>query len=393
MQGYGLPIEATTVHRLLQVSRNGYDGKGWAFEFHRGNPLPFRFVVVDEVSMLDVDTAAALFDAFAPGTHVLLVGDPYQLPPVGHGAPLRDLIAAGLPYGELTEIRRNAGDGVMLCRDLKHGRQFWASNDPAREGEINVPAGCNVRYINTRTGKQSQVVLSRLLKSVPADFDPVWDVQVLVALNEKSDVSRKVLNSLLQDQMNPAGVRVPGNPYRVGDKVICTSNTLLPLVPEPGEFVAPIEEMEQVAENSNDVDVKEFVANGEIGRVISVEPRSMNVRFECPARTVLVPMGKPSGTTGDGGSDSQGCKFDLAYAITIHKSQGSQWPITILMIDESGGANWVGSRELYYTALSRFEKLSLVIGNRTVIDKHCRKIALKERKTFLRELLTEDAAA
>lgn len=384
MQRYGLTLEAMTVHRLLQVTRNGYDGKGWGFAFNRACPLPFRVVVVDEVSMLDVDTAAALFDAFAPGTHVLLVGDPYQLPPVGHGAPLRDMIAAGMPYGELTEIQRNSGDGVLLCRELKHGRRYWASNDDG--GTIDVAAGRNVRHFETRSGAQSAKMLSLMLASLPAGISPLWDVQVLVTLNDKSEVSRRVLNERLQEQLNPHGETVPGNRFRVGDKVICTSNTLLPLVVDSLPDDLMISELEGEPGEPEE-EQKEFVANGEIGQVISVEPKRMTVAFDCPARTVLVPMGKPSGSSGDSGEDSQGCKFDLAYAITVHKSQGSQWPITITMVDGSGGANWIGSRELYYTALSRFEKLSVTIGSRVVIDRHCRKVALKERKTFLRERL------
>lgn len=95
MHGYGVRIEATTIHRLLEIGRNGHDGKGWGFMRNESNPLGKRFVVVDEVSMLDVDLAADLLGACGDGVHVLWVGDPGQLPPVGHGAPLRDLIAAG----------------------------------------------------------------------------------------------------------------------------------------------------------------------------------------------------------------------------------------------------------------------------------------------------------
>src|SRR5690606_14383539 len=99
-------VEATTIHRLLGVSRNGHDQKGWGFMRNRGNPLPNRFLFVDECSMCDCDITASLLDACKPGTHVLFIGDFAQLPPAGHGAPLRDMIAAGIPYGELTEIHR-----------------------------------------------------------------------------------------------------------------------------------------------------------------------------------------------------------------------------------------------------------------------------------------------
>jgi exodeoxyribonuclease V alpha subunit len=122
LHDYGVDVEATTVHRLLQIA--GKTADGFKFAHNRDNPLPLRVVFLDEASMLDVDLAAALVAALAPGTHLLLVGDPYQLPPVGHGAPLRDLLAAGLPAGELTEIRRNSGMIVEACRDIKNGYRY-----------------------------------------------------------------------------------------------------------------------------------------------------------------------------------------------------------------------------------------------------------------------------
>src|SRR4030095_542560 len=109
IQRYGVDLTATTIHRLLRVRhRHGHVDR-FRFEHDEDNPLAYRFIVIDESSMLDTDLAASLFSACAPGTHVLLVGDPYQLPPVGHGVPLRDLLQAQLPQGELIEIQRNAG--------------------------------------------------------------------------------------------------------------------------------------------------------------------------------------------------------------------------------------------------------------------------------------------
>src|SRR5262245_18598677 len=119
---HGIDLTASTIHRLLKVSNA--NGDGFRFKHDEDNPLAYRFVVVDEASMLDTDLAASLFSACIPGTHVLLVGDPYQLPPVGHGVPLRDLLRAGLPQGELTEIQRNAGMIVHACASIKAGRRF-----------------------------------------------------------------------------------------------------------------------------------------------------------------------------------------------------------------------------------------------------------------------------
>lgn len=397
MQANGLNIEAKTIHRMLGVTRNGYDGGGWGFKHNAGDPLPYDFIVVDEVSMLDVDTAAALFDAIAPGTHVLLVGDKFQLPPVGHGAPLRDMINAGVPIGELTEIHRNEGGIVTACKEIKDNGQYVVSSPIVIIGQ-----GHNLKHWETKNPAQTlQVLEQRLLKhAAAADVDPVWDVQILVSLNGsktgKNDLSRAKLNPRLQAILNPDGEQVKGDPFRVNDKVICTSNTWLPLVDENGEqqFEDPDEQEEgdpfdHRSDDKKKQPVEEFVANGEIGRVVAVEGNSMRVYFASPERFVKVFMGKPKGGSGGHGNDSKGCKFDLAYAITCHKAQGSQARIIITLADFSRASDMVASREWWYTALSRAETLCLTIGMKANITRQCKRVGLKDRKTFLVEQLTQ----
>jgi exodeoxyribonuclease V alpha subunit len=188
----GIALDATTIHRLLEIGRSGRDGRGWGFKRNRGNPLPQRFIVVDEASMLDTTLASKLFEALADGTHVLLVGDTGQLPPVQHGAPLRDLIAAGVPCGTLTEIKRQGGEPntiVQACADIKTARRTFATvdrYDPAR--------GHNLRLIEVPADNpaQSVEVLLALVRQFKASgkFDPVWNVQVLSAMNTASEVAR-----------------------------------------------------------------------------------------------------------------------------------------------------------------------------------------------------------
>jgi exodeoxyribonuclease V alpha subunit len=371
LQQYGIGLEARTIHRLLAVGRNGHDGRGWGFQYNAQNPLPFQFVIVDETSMVDTSLAANLFDALHPTTHVLLIGDPFQLPPVGHGAPLRDLIAAGVPCGELTEIKRNAGDIVFGCRKIKEGERF----EPRMA--LDLPAGHNWKHIESPSATTTLRHLQFLLQSPPGGINPTWDIQVLVAVNEKSELSRKNVNSLMQGWLNPHGQGLKnGPPFRVGDKIICTSNTWLPIPDLDDEAVPPVPKSPL-----RESELKEFVANGDLGKVLAIEPKRMLVEFQSPPRLCLVPF------VGQGESESQGSKFDLGYALTCHKAQGSQAPIVIALIDEFSGANFVTSMEWWRTAVSRAEKICLTIGQWSVFQRQCRRLSLRDRKTFLRERL------
>lgn len=371
-------------------------------------------MIVSNCSMLDVGLAADLFSACADGTHILLIGDPYQLPPVGHGAPLRDIIASDVvPCGELTEIHRNAGTIVKACRSIKNGEKF------ATVDAYDPVAGDNLIHCETATSAESleelQSILSQFKES--GRFDPVWDCQVLVAVNKRGEISRAALNKMLQGMLNPeadedadadeverydeeSGELIPAvaaaktNPFRVDDKIVCVRNT----------WAKPSKSKGGSGEKNNKNTVADagasisevFVANGEIGRVTSVAPKLAVARFENPRRLIDIPIGKikkeDADDGGGAGDDSEnkdrggrGCDYDLAYAITGHKSQGSEWPCVIVMIDE--GAGMVASREWVYTSISRASKLCIMIGKRAVVDRQCKRVALGVRKTFLLEML------
>jgi exodeoxyribonuclease V alpha subunit len=371
-------IEATTMHRMLGVSRNGHDRKGWGFIHNSDNPLLKRFVFLDEQSMTDTDLWASTLAAISPGTHVLCVGDFAQLPPVGHGAPLRDMIAAGLPYGELTEVHRNGGDIVTACRDVKEGRPFRPS--PC----VNLEAGHNLPHVEAARPTLVLGALANLLRSCPAGIDPVWDVQVLCAINEKSEVSRKLLNAMLQNILNKDGEQVENMRFRMNDKVICGTNQMLPVVACPfcncgsAESVLWNGKQNECSECGRLWPLKQmpvdFVANGEIGRVSHLEKGLLYVSFDAPARTVRV----GPGAIGD---------FDLGYALSCHKFQGSQAPYVMIVADDSNGAGRVCSWEWWRTGWSRAQRLCFTIGKLSTIHRQCRKSALRDRKTFLVELL------
>jgi exodeoxyribonuclease V alpha subunit len=383
---YSIALEATTIHRLLEIGRNGHDGRGWGFQRSRDNPLDKSVVVVDETSMVDVPLMAALLQACGDGTHVLFLGDPYQLPPVGHGAPLRDMIAAGVPSAVLTEIKRNAGLIVTACAAIKDGAKFRTCQ------KFDAATGDNLRWIECDTPEAQLDALRSVIQGVKQGgrFDPVWECQVLCALNDASPVSRNPLNEMLQGMLNPPLDTVPtGGPFRVRDKIICLRNSMMPL-------------WERLTDDHSPTDTASyhkllpaadcFVANGDVGRVLAVDASAAVVQFLWPDRTVKIELRKGSkddpsneGKAGGGMSD-----FALAYALTVHKSQGSEYPLVLMMVDDQAGQ--VASREHLYTAISRASKLCICIGRRATADRQARKVALAKRVTFLRELIQGEPA-
>jgi exodeoxyribonuclease V alpha subunit len=244
-----LPLQATTIHKLLGV-RAGGDG-GWKFAFDEDTPLPFKYIVVDETSMLDTDLAAALLRACAPGTHLLLVGDVHQLPPVGHGAPLRDLLDAGVPAARLTEIRRNSGLIVESCAKIKDGEHF----EPVRRlSDWNDQK--NLVHLPARGVEAMLETLASVYDWLGSErrWDLVDDVQVLSARN----ATRKRLNKDLQLRLNKDG---EGNHkvFKVGDKIINLKNGFFSSMTPGG--------------------LREYVANGDIGRVEAFRGRQMAQGF------------------------------------------------------------------------------------------------------------------
>lgn len=380
MRGHDLDVPAATVHRTLGVQRNGHDGKGWGFLHNAMNPLPQRFVFVDEASMLGTNLASSLLAACAPGTHVLFVGDFAQLPPVDHGAPLRDMIEAGVPYGELEEVHRNGGDIYRVCADLKAGLGYRPSR------HCNLTEKANAPHIECSRPTQQLSALARMLKSPPADIDPVWDVQVLCAVNDNTPVCRAVLNAGMQKILNPDGRYAEEGGFRLGDKVICKSNTLLPVVKcqagtgcvaRADEILWDKAEGRYVcracgAEWKPSEMTGDLVANGELGKVVLVEEGLIHVAIDTPERTVRV-------------SGEFLNAWDLGYAITTHKSQGSQWKVVIEMVDDSHAADRVTSYEWWRTAISRPEQLNVTIGSLAAINRQCKVSSLRGRKTFLVE--------
>jgi len=364
-----VPVGATTIHRLLRVQQLTRED-GWGFKYNRSDPLPWKFIFLDEISMMDADLMAAVMRACGHGTHLLMIGDPQQLPPIGHGAPLRDMLDAGIPCGKLREIRRNTGTVVRCCAAIRE-EQPWGT-----DGQLAPDRGQNLKLLRATNaeGATQQIIQSLAGIRQAKVADPVWDCQIIVAVNKGSMLSRKLLNRRLQQELNPQQGRKTGSPFRDNDKVICLKNSFVPIDPD-----APL------THNRDAVEEKVFVANGEQGRVINAELYRTFVTLESPLRQVIVPRGVESGA-GEDGLDT-GCDFDLAYAISCHRSQGSEFPIVFVVLDEYPGARMVCSREWLYTAISRTQTAGFLVGKKETADSMCQRQAIRKRKTFLTELI------
>jgi exodeoxyribonuclease V alpha subunit len=376
MRSHKIALRARTIHSLLGVESNTRTG-GWAFTHNENCPLPYKFIVVDEASMIDTDLCASLFRACASSTHVLLVGDVGQLPPVGHGAPLRDLIGAGVPTGELTEIRRNSGKIVESCHEIRGGKRFRVCS------RLNPAAGENLGLVSATDAKKAVERIVQTLKHLALHglAEPVWECQVVCAVNRKSALSRKDINKRLQLELNPDGEQAKGNPFRVMDKIVCLKNGFYPVVED-----APREYNEEANE-----DGKVFVANGEQAEVVEVQPRITMARLTAPKRWIKIPRGNSNENEQDEDDAGTGCKWDLAYAISCHKSQGSEWPVVLVALDEYPGARMVCSREWLYTAISRAKKVCYLVGKLETGHSMVLRQAIRKRKTFLAEAIRCDA--
>jgi len=339
---------ATTIHSLLQP-RRGNNGN-FVFGMNEKNKLSEDLLILDECSMITNALMASVMKAIdAKRTRLLLVGDHYQLPSVGAGAILRDLIASGqIPCTELTEIQRNSGDIVKACHQIKDGKYYTASK------ALDPDNGLNLRHIECRSPERIQEIIRQVVtgRMVERGFNPTWDVQVLSPTNERTILSCKGLNKVLQAELNP-NPKLENTIFRVNDKVIQTKNEKIK-TPTGGE---------------------ELVVNGDMGTIIdiSLKKKQIVVKFDNPSRTVSVPL------------RGKGNKLLLGYSITCHRYQGSEAPVVIIPVHS--GFNFFVNRPWLYTAISRAQSICITVGEFSAVEKAIDTQMVLHRKTFLKEKL------
>ncbi|MGW0699210.1 SF1B family DNA helicase RecD2 [Streptomyces sp. NPDC002867] len=328
--------EASTVHRLLELKPGGDAA------YDRDRPLDADLVVVDEASMLDLLLANKLVKAVAMGAHLLLVGDVDQLPSVGAGEVLRDLLTDGgpVPSVRLTRIFRQAQQSGVVT----NAHRINSGMQPVTSGMTDF-----FLFVAEETEDAGRLTVDVAARRIPAKFglDPRRDVQVLAPMH-RGPAGAGTLNGLLQQAITPARPDLPekrfgGRVFRVGDKVTQIRNNY-----DKG---------------------RNGVFNGTVGVVTSLQPDDQRL-------TVLT-------------DEDEEVPYDFdeldelahAYAVTIHRSQGSEYPAVVIPV--TTGAWMMLQRNLLYTAVTRARKLVVLVGSRKAIGQAVRTVSAGRRFTAL----------
>ena len=334
-------IEAKTIHRLLE-----FDPSSMGFKRDLDNPLECNAIVIDESSMVDLFLAHSLFKALPQDTSILLVGDTEQLPSVGPGNVLKDLIASGkIPVVRLTQVFRQAAESAIIrtAHQINHG------HIPKLEPiSMNATSDCLWHSGGTEPEHGVQTVCDLIEHYIPkAGFDPATDVQVLCPMT-RGVVGTRNLNKVLQQLINPPSEDktelVRGDSIlRVGDRVMQLKN-----------------------------DYNKEVFNGDLGMVMDIDHTEKEVTINFDDRDVVYDFADLNEIT-------------LAWATSIHKSQGSEYPVVILPLYTQHYV--MLSRNLFYTGLTRSKKLALIVGSSKAIAIAVKQVKQQQRYTRLRERL------
>lgn len=320
--------EAKTLHRLLEYAPR--DGE-YVFNKNRDNQLQYEAVIADESSMIDLSLFSHLLDALPLKSKLILVGDAAQLPPVGAGNVFRDLLGCGyLPTVRLDRIFRQAQQSLIVtnAHEILNGRMpvlnakdrdfFFIPTSSAEALHSLVESLCTARLPNAY------------------GFDPVRDIQVL-SPTRKGSSGTAALNETLREALNPADGKKEEIPFRG-------------LVFREGDKVMQIRNDYDLVGEKPDGDIENGIFNGDIGTVESIDRRAetLSVRFDDRLYTYSL-------------NSSEIDELEPAYAITVHKSQGSEFDAVVLPLFE--GPELLYTRNLLYTAVTRAKKILIIVGD------------------------------
>ena len=344
--------KASTIHRLLEVD---YTGGVVSFIHNDKNLLKCDVVILDEMSMVDVRLFQALITALRYSCRIIMVGDADQLPSVGPGNILGEVIRSGLvPTVCLNEIFRQAKRSLIV-----ENAHHIISNEPLQKGG----RADDFFFLEADGDAAQQLVCDLVTTRLPRSygFDPIKDIQVLCP-TKLGPTGTQALNAALQNLLNPPQKGKPqlqsaSRVFRVGDKVMQVRNNYEILWQRIG----------------GEQGVGAY--NGDIGIVESINPRDRSMVVRMDDRRMLYPAENLN-------------ELEIAYAITVHKSQGSEFPAVILPVAQVPPR--LCYRNLFYTGVTRARKLCVVAGRRDVVNRMMSNIRQNLRYSGLCELLREE---
>jgi exodeoxyribonuclease V alpha subunit len=336
--------DSRTIHRLLE-----FDPATGGFKRGAAHPLKGDVFVIDESSMIDLPLAADLLSAVPRHAAVLLVGDVDQLPSVGPGSVLRDVIDSGtVAVCRLSQVFRQAAESLIVTNAHRVNRGelpvLPRRREKARPGDFFV-----VRAEEPARGVE--LIVRMATEAIPRRFglDPRRDVQVLTPM-QRGELGARNLNQVLQEALNPAGDEVQrfGWTFRVGDRVMQTVN-----------------------------DYEKDVFNGDVGHITAVDEAEQRVEVAFDERTVPYRYGELD-------------DLQPAYAVTVHKAQGSEYPAVIVPVHTQHYP--LLQRNLLYTAMTRGRRLVVLVGTLKALALAVNRAEAHRRVTTLRERLVREAA-
>ncbi|MBN2557313.1 MAG: ATP-dependent RecD-like DNA helicase [Clostridia bacterium] len=340
--------EARTIHRLLEIDFIGAEDM-MQFARNENNPLEADAVIIDEMSMVDIELMHALLKAVKAGTRLVLIGDVDQLPAVGPGTVLQDIIESGRVHCTILQniYRQETGSSIpLVARDINEGRL----------PDFNPPDGSFV-FLETRGSGRVMELMTKIIKS---EMENTTDIQVITP-GKKGPAGTISLNRMMQDVFNPGK---PGKSekkyisriFREGDKVMQIKNNY---------------EIEYTAYSG----IGKGVYNGDIGILAEVDAQSEMLRVVYDGEKTVIYDFKDAD------------QLETAYAITVHKSQGSEYGTVVMPL--FGVNDMLCTRNLLYTAVSRAVRKLYVIGSREIFSSMISNEHRKPRYSGLKGLLID----
>jgi exodeoxyribonuclease V alpha subunit len=394
----GIPIPCSTIHRALGAKKSSEAEEGipedearinrgrdkFKFEYNRENQLPYSFFIIEEASMCDVELAASLLEAIPDGARLLIVGDHYQLPSVGPGSFLRDLLDAKIPSVILDKPRRNSGAIAQACYMVKEGRNPHPSLIEGPSNWIHIEKSTDNEVLDSIRDTHKRYINIHGFEAAKANLQ-------IISPEKKGILGCNNLNIMIGNIVNPKQEQLftlkkdEEASVRIGDKVVRNKNGMVKLLIDASLDNYPdddYDEKKYIYFNEKEYIVNEcYVVNGDSGEVVGIENSYIFVLFSNPDRLCMLPKND--------------AKISLAYALTVHKCQGSAFPIVIMPLTDyywnERTKTGLFSRELIYTALSRPSERLITFGRIACAHKAISRVTIHQRKTRLAEMLLESA--